>query len=270
MEQTRALNALEPFVLLSKTASSPRAATDLITQATSAANTYVFAELLESPNIQALRNASPEYSRYLTLLEIFAWGTWSDYSSTPGLPELSEPQAHKLRQLSLLPLSASHSTLTYAHLQDALSLPTVRALEDLIISAVYAGLLHCKLDTMSRRVDVSSVAPLRDLRPKNVPAMIDVLDDWDSRCVNVLADIESQIRDVRQRTADRRRREQTIENMLDRTAMQDKGGKRAAVEDGEKGDGLNNDQMDLDDQFVRMPRSAKRGGHFYGPGRRLG
>ncbi|KAL8739545.1 MAG: hypothetical protein Q9190_007661, partial [Brigantiaea leucoxantha] len=52
MDQTqqKALNALEPFILLSKYATSPRAAADLIIQATSAPNTFVFAELLETPN----------------------------------------------------------------------------------------------------------------------------------------------------------------------------------------------------------------------------
>ncbi len=84
MDQTqqKALNALESYVLLAKSATSPRAAIDLITQATSAPNTYVFAELLQTPNIQALRTASPEQSSYLTLLELFAWGTWADYQCT--------------------------------------------------------------------------------------------------------------------------------------------------------------------------------------------
>lgn len=78
MEQQRALNALEPYLALSKSATSPRAAADLITQATSASQTYVFTELLATPNIQALRN-SQEYLPHLHLLEIFAWGTISDY-----------------------------------------------------------------------------------------------------------------------------------------------------------------------------------------------
>ena len=84
MDQTqqKALNALEQFVLLSKSATSPRAAVDLITQATSTPNTYVFAELLQTPNIQSLRSASSDYAPYLTLLEIFSWGTWSDYTCT--------------------------------------------------------------------------------------------------------------------------------------------------------------------------------------------
>lgn len=78
MEQTKALNALEPFLALSKSATAPRAASDLIIQATTAPNTYIFAELLQAPNIQNLRT-SEEYAPYLTLLEIFAWGTWADY-----------------------------------------------------------------------------------------------------------------------------------------------------------------------------------------------
>ena len=88
MEQTqqKALNALEPYILLSKSANSPRAAADLITQATSAPNTFVFAELLQTPNIQALQTASQDYSPYLTLLHIFAWGTWSDYTGRSETP----------------------------------------------------------------------------------------------------------------------------------------------------------------------------------------
>jgi len=81
MEQTKALNALEPFLALSKSATSPRAASDLVMQATGAPNTYVFAELLQTPNIQSLRT-SDEYASHLSLLEIFAWGTWEDYKGS--------------------------------------------------------------------------------------------------------------------------------------------------------------------------------------------
>ncbi|KAL8946025.1 MAG: hypothetical protein Q9222_007520, partial [Ikaeria aurantiellina] len=78
--QQKALNALESFILLSQSATSPRSAVDLVTQATSAPNTYVFAELLQTPNVAALKGASADYAPYYTLLEIFAWGTWADYS----------------------------------------------------------------------------------------------------------------------------------------------------------------------------------------------
>ncbi|KAI4156070.1 MAG: hypothetical protein LQ340_000558, partial [Diploschistes diacapsis] len=78
-QQTAALNALEPFIALSSSATSSRAAAELISQAVGAPNTYVFAELLQTPNIQALRNAEAQHARWLRLLEIFCWGTWADY-----------------------------------------------------------------------------------------------------------------------------------------------------------------------------------------------
>ena len=81
MEQTRALNALAPFLALSKSASSARAATDLVTQTTSAPNTYIFAELLQTTAIQSLRSDA-QYASYYKLLEIFAWGTLQDYKGT--------------------------------------------------------------------------------------------------------------------------------------------------------------------------------------------
>lgn len=76
--QTPALNALAPFLALSKSATSPRAAADLIKQATSAPNTYVFAELLAQPNIQALQE-NEEYGGAFELLKVFGWGTWETY-----------------------------------------------------------------------------------------------------------------------------------------------------------------------------------------------
>ena len=78
MEQQRAINALESYTLLSKDAKAPRAAADLIIRATSDPNTFVFAELLHMPNIDALKS-SDEYAGHYKLLQIFSWGTWADY-----------------------------------------------------------------------------------------------------------------------------------------------------------------------------------------------
>jgi COP9 signalosome complex subunit 7 len=85
MEQihSRALEALQPFVVLATTSASPSArfVANLITNATSSPSTFVFAELLETPAVQGL--AAPEtpeeYRGYLQLLQIFAWGTWEEY-----------------------------------------------------------------------------------------------------------------------------------------------------------------------------------------------
>ncbi|CAF9920410.1 hypothetical protein IMSHALPRED_004878 [Imshaugia aleurites] len=272
MDQTqqKALNALEPYILLSKSANSPRAAADLVTQATSAPNTFVFAELLQTPNIQALQTASKDYAHYLTLLQIFAWGTWSDYTETPNLPKLSNVQEQKLRQLTLLSLSTSPSTLTYAHLLSELSLPTTRALEDLVISSIYAGLLAAKLDTLSQRVDVSSVAPLRDLKPGSVPRMVSVLEDWDSRCVSVLGEIEGQIREIRRKAQAQKKREVEHEKAVAKKMGDNEDGKGGKL--GKRGGGEEAEEMDIDEGGRRL-RGAKRGGggNFLGGlGRKFG
>ena len=96
MDQTqqKSLNALEPYLALAKSANAPTAATQVISQAISASNTFVFAELLQSPNIQALQNAAPEQASFLTVLQIFSWGTWKDYKGMTSLDGL-QPLAFK-------------------------------------------------------------------------------------------------------------------------------------------------------------------------------
>ncbi|KAM5343009.1 hypothetical protein ACJ41O_013975 [Fusarium nematophilum] len=212
MEQTKALNALEPFLALSKTATSPRAAADLVTRATSAQNTFLFTELLQTPAIQGL--ASSEFASHLTLLQIFAYGTYASYKSTQGLPPLAEAQATKLRQLSLLSLARDRQNLSYAALQEALDLPGDRDVETLVISAVYAGLLHATLDPARSTVQVSSVAPLRDLAPGAIPDMVAGLKTWADRCTSTLGDLEAQIKEIRATAASRQREQRAADEKL--------------------------------------------------------
>lgn len=199
----------------------------------------------------------------------------SSILATPNLPPLSDPQSNKLRQLTLLTLSTSPTTLTYPSLLTALSLPTTRQLEDLVISSIYAGLLSAKLDTLAQRIDVSSVSPLRDLRPNSIPTMISVLEDWDSRCVDVLGELEERVMDVRRKAAEQRKRELENEKAVEKAMGEDGGrgkavGKRGArdEENGTEGGG---DVMDVDEGAGRgRPRNAKRGGRFAGIGKKMG
>lgn len=78
----KAVTAIETFVAQLSTADpSPRFVTNLIENATSSPNTFVFGELLDCPAVQKLRDegVSQEHLAYLTSLEIFAWGTWEEY-----------------------------------------------------------------------------------------------------------------------------------------------------------------------------------------------
>ncbi|EPE24576.1 hypothetical protein GLAREA_08428 [Glarea lozoyensis ATCC 20868] len=206
MEQTKALNALEPFLALSKSATSPRAAADLVIRATSSPNTFIFSELLSTPQIQSL-SSSTEYVNHLTLLQIFSYGTYTSYTSTPGLPTLNDAQLLKLRQLSFLTLARNSADLSYSNLLTSLGMSTPRELEDLVISAIYAGLVSATLDPYHQNVLVSSVSPLRDLEPNSIPSMLDTLSEWSSRCTSTLADLERQIAGIKAEAARRHKEE---------------------------------------------------------------
>ncbi|KAI0433830.1 PCI domain-containing protein [Xylaria sp. FL1042] len=221
MEQTKALNALEPFLALSKSATVPRAAADLITQATSNANTYVFAELLQTPQIQALAQ-SPDHTSYLKLLEIFSYGTYANYTSTINLPPLNDAQSLKLRQLSLLTLAKDPHNLSYAALQQSLSLHDARAVENLVISAIYAGLVDAQLDPRNGFVRISSVSPLRDLASGSIPSMLNSLREWSGRCNSTLEDLEAQIASIRETAAKRHSEKKVWAEQIARLAEQEK------------------------------------------------
>jgi COP9 signalosome complex subunit 7 len=263
MEQTKALNALEPFLILSKSASSPRAAADLITQATSSPHTFIFAELLHTPNIQALRK-SRDFAPYVKLLEIFAWGTMADYNSrfawskvhtdhadAANLPALLPQQKQKLLLLSLLPLANSTRPLTYKHLIGALSLSSVAALESLVTEAIYAQLIDGTLDPQAQVVHISSIAPLRDLSPGSLQSLLLVYHGWESHCDQALSSLDTEIKSIRLRARNKKGREARLRAMLEERLGEKPeestgtkgGGKRGADGDGEQ----NKDGMDIDD-----------------------
>ncbi|KAG6186400.1 hypothetical protein E4U10_000749 [Claviceps purpurea] len=211
MEQVKALDALEPILTLSKSAVHPRAAADLITQATSAPNTYVFAELLEQPNIQALAT-SEEFASHLNLLRIFSYGTYSSYRGVAAnLPSLNEPQILKLRQLSILSLARDRRNLNYDVLQKELGLSSAREVEELVITAIYAGLVKATLDPDRKTVQVTSLAPLRDLEPGCIPSMINALENWSEKCTSTLGDLEVEIQRIRGAALKRETEKRTAE-----------------------------------------------------------
>ncbi|CZR55190.1 related to ACOB protein [Phialocephala subalpina] len=241
MEQMKATNALAPFLALTKSASSPRAAADLITRATSAPNTFIFAELLQAPQIQALAE-SADHASHLTLLKIFSYGTYTDYRNTSSLPALNEAQTLKLRQLSLLTLAKSQTDLSYTSLLGHLGLETTRELEDLVISAIYAGLLNATLDPYHKLVAVSSVAPLRDLPPNSIPQMLSTLSEWSTRCVSTLADLERQIASIKAVAKQRAKEEEewaaTVEKLVEGKGSGDSKDKGKEVDEKSSGSSL--------------------------------
>jgi COP9 signalosome complex subunit 7 len=204
---------------LSKSATAPRAAADLITRATSNPNTFLFTELLQTPEVQAL-SQSDEFKPYLHLLQVFSYGTYARYQQhASSLPSLNSAQLLKLRQLSLLTLARDRKNLSYSNLQNTLGIPDSRALEDLVISAIYANLIDASLDPYRQAVQVHSIAPLRDLAPGAVPPMIAALQAWSDRCTKTLSDLESQMGEIRvsaeQKQRDKEARDAHINKLVE-------------------------------------------------------
>jgi COP9 signalosome complex subunit 7 len=93
--------------------------------------------------------------------------------------------------------------LDYVSLQTALDLPSRQALEELVISAIYAGLIKAQLNPKDSLVQINSVAPLRDVAPTAISGLLSSLQAWAGRCEATLDLLSSQMTQLRA-DADRR------------------------------------------------------------------
>lgn len=163
----------------------------------------------------------------------------------------------------------------------SLDLQTKRDLENLVISVIYAGLVEGSLDPYNERVIVTSISPLRDLEPNSIPTMLRILDQWSSRCISTLADLEKQVTAIKTEALKRQRCEtaknEEIEVLINGKLVKDETstdtqGKRSEVIVGKLGSGnicvggINNhdidEAMDIDEQQIEgyKSRSLKKRG----------
>lgn len=185
-----ASNPLEQFVLLAKTTKGA-ACVELIKQVLDAPGVYVFGELLDMPNITEL-GVGPD-SKALKTLNLFAYGTYKDYTSKPSdYLELTPAQRKKLQHLTIVTLATQSKCLSYSELQKELDIKNVRDLEDLIIEAVYADIIQGKLDQKNSNLEIDCAIG-RDIRPEDVNIIVNCLQEWSSACDGVLSCVETQI-----------------------------------------------------------------------------
>lgn len=277
MEANSNSNSPQPFLALTKSATSPRAAADLVVRATSAPNAYLFTELLEAPQIQALSTVT-ESASYLKLLEIFSYGTYSSYTSAAAedknFPVLNDAQKLKLRQLSLLTLAKENGSdrttspaLAYGSLVQSLGLTNPRELEEVVISAIYAGLLNAQLDPKNEQVLINSVSPLRDVAPGDgaISGLLSSLQAFAGRCDATLHSLEEQMSrlraDANKRAADKAAMASKMDNLV---KEEEKGG--AAPSD--HGGNTQTSRM-LTDGALSFPGGGGAPGRSGGGGRSL-
>ncbi|KAJ1449971.1 hypothetical protein M885DRAFT_533875 [Pelagophyceae sp. CCMP2097] len=181
------LAALEQFCLLAKSARG-RAVVGIISQTLASKRVFVFGELLAMASVQALRET--DHAPHLRLLELFAYGTCSDYrAAADSLPALNAPQIAKLRLLSVISLAKRSNVLPYAALHAELAVETLRDVEDVIIEAMYAGLVSGKMNQEGKVFHVTSTAG-RDVRVCDVVALVAKLQAWANTAVELSAALE--------------------------------------------------------------------------------
>lgn len=221
---------LEPLLLVARS-TKPRgaAAASLIHQAISAPGVYFFGELFDVPGVAELASSSDGDSQLRAayqLLTLFAYGTYQDYhqlAQSGAVPELTRDQVQKLRQLTLLTLACQNKSLPYSTLHESLGISTssTRELEDLIIEAIYSGLISGKLNELQARLEVhyvqgrdvphpSHLSSASSLLPSlgsqqsasQLEHILTSLQGWQSTAVSVLESLQARMDDVRSSAAD--------------------------------------------------------------------
>lgn len=133
----------------------------------------------------------------------------------------------------------------------ALSIPTKAELESLVTTAIYASLLTARLSPASNppSVNVTAVAPLRDVQPQSLPKMITNLTEWEARCGEVASDLEAEIARIKSEAGKRAAREHAHSEALTEALNKKAGaaGKKNARRGGRLGPGVGGSKRDADD-----------------------
>ncbi|KAJ1922413.1 COP9 signalosome complex subunit 7b [Coemansia sp. S100] len=175
---------------------------------------YHFGRVLDSPKAREVRPlanvnlaASEQPNAYWNLLELFSFGTLSDYKAVSAqLPELTERQLEKLKHLSLVSLASVSKVLPYDDLIRELDCAHEQQMEDLVIDTIYKGLLSAKLDQQRRLVEVEFVVG-RDVRREDLQAIYESLDKWSAVCEKELDTLSVGVNDAEQKLVSKRAKE---------------------------------------------------------------
>ncbi|CAK9827402.1 COP9 signalosome complex subunit 7 [Anthophora retusa] len=254
-----ATNPLEQFVLLAKTAKGA-AALELIRQAVETPGVHVFGELLDMPNIKELENGP--YVEYWNTLNLFAYGTYKEYlENKDKVLELTPVQKKKLQHLTIVTLATKSRCIPYSVLLEELDIKNVRDLEDLIIEAIYADIIHGKLDQKNSQLEVDYTGLGRDVRPADTGVVAETLAAWGQACDTVLACIEEQVNranvEKQKATYHKERVQRDIANIKKSLAAQAGGGgvQEADMAGGNTGTGGNESSRDT---LLGLPSDPKK------------
>ncbi|KAH8403795.1 hypothetical protein KR215_002817, partial [Drosophila sulfurigaster] len=182
---------LQQFCVLAKNATG-EALLDVIKQVLDAPNVFVFGELLAEPNVAELKDG-PD-AKYYNTLNLFAYGTYKQFrAQQQDYIELTPAMQKKLQHLTIVSLAIKTKSIPYAVLLNELEIDNVRHLEDIIIEAIYADIIHGKLFQNTRILEVD-YAQGRDIPPGYTGKIVETLQAWVNSCDGVSNCIDMQIK----------------------------------------------------------------------------
>lgn len=185
---------LKKFVELAEKQQTQTALEMVLVQALEASGLYVFAELLALDSVKALEKAEDASGKqYWKLLNLFAYGTMQDYQAeSSNLPVLSSTMMKKLQLLTLMTLASHVKYLPYEKLRQELCIENNRKLEDLLIQAMYEGIIQGRLDQLNSRLEVDW-SEGRDVKYTDMHQIISTLENWCAGCESQLSEMSAQV-----------------------------------------------------------------------------
>lgn len=252
---------LSQFVYLAKTHSG-KACEALVKQVLDHSGIFVFGELLDCPNVQALGGAegTAEGACLLELLRIFAFGTYLDYQARKAdLPELTAAQRRKLQLLTVVSLATKDKCIKFADLQVPLEIGCTRELEDLIIDAVYQNLIVGKMDQESQCLNVESCF-CRDCKDEDIDYIIETLSNWHNTAEKMMYAIDGMVQHSHDSYEKHRVAREELAEFVQTTKEQLKDGDAG----GKSGDGGGCTRMSTDDAAEESKRSKSTRGRWVG------
>ncbi|CAJ0578135.1 unnamed protein product, partial [Mesorhabditis spiculigera] len=121
------------------------------------------------------------------MLMVFAFGSLSDL---PATTSLSEPLTLKLKQLTLISMATRDRRISYDTLGQELKLDSDHAVEELVIDAIYKGLIKGRLNGCGRYVEVEEWQA-RDLHPDKIAEIRKAFDSSLQNVGNVVAESQA-------------------------------------------------------------------------------
>lgn len=246
---------LSQFVILAQTAQG-KACEALVKQALDHSAVFVFGELLDCPNVEAM-GSTPDGSKLLELLRIFAYGTYPDYKTKQAeLPELGAAQLRKLQLLTIVSLATKDKCIKFSDLQAALDVSSARELEDLIIECVYQNLIVGKMDQEGRCLIVESCA-CRDVREQDIDYIIAALGSWQESAQTMLQSLDNVVQHSHENFEKHKAQHDDLEKLFQATRDRLKEGDAGGKGGGDSGGGCTRMSTDDPDEESKRVKSTR-------------